>query len=97
LVRCYPLQPEDGAFPGREFIEMADDSASAAPTSSRAEMRKQKRAIDADQVKDSEEINSSNFSSDKEIEAAIPAKPIPSRPPPKLKKSRLDNYGLGDS
>jgi hypothetical protein len=97
LACCYPLQQEDGIFPGREFIETADESTSAAPTVYRAKTGKCKRAIDADRVEDSEEVDSSNFSSYKETETAILAKPISSHPPPKLKRSRIDNCGLGES
>jgi hypothetical protein len=66
---------------------MADDSASAAPTASHVETSKHKRAGDAHRVEDSEEIDSAGFLPDKEIEATIPAKPISSRPPPKVKKN----------
>jgi hypothetical protein len=68
---------------------------SIAPTSSRAKMGKRKRTVDADRVEDSKEVDSSDFSSDKETEAAICAKPITSRPPPELKNSHLDNYFFG--
>jgi hypothetical protein len=61
------LQLEDGAFPGREFVKTADDSASAAPTAYCAELVKRKRAIDADRVEDLEEIDSSDFSTNKDI------------------------------
>jgi hypothetical protein len=71
--------------------------ASVALIASRPKLGKHKRAVDADGVEDSEEIDSSDFSTDKDIEAAFPAKHIASRPPPELKKSRFDNYGLGDS
>jgi hypothetical protein len=37
LAHSYPPQPKDGAFPGREFVEIARDSTSAAPTMSQAE------------------------------------------------------------
>jgi hypothetical protein len=76
---------------------MANDSASAAPTASHVKIGKLKRAANIDRVEDSEEIDSSGFSTDKEIEAAIPAKLVASRPPPKVKKSRFDNFGLRES
>jgi hypothetical protein len=84
----------DAAFPERDFVETANDLVSAAPTVSHVETGKCKRAADIDRVEDSEEIDSSDFSTDKEIEAAIPAKPVASRPPPKVKKSRFNNFGL---
>jgi hypothetical protein len=37
LARSYPPQPEDSAFPKREFVETAGDSTSVAPTMSQAE------------------------------------------------------------
>jgi hypothetical protein len=57
LPNSYPPQPKDDAFPEREFIETTSDSASAAPTTSQAEMGKRKRFIDSDRVEDSEELN----------------------------------------
>jgi hypothetical protein len=56
LARNYPSQPEGGAFLKRDFVETADDSASAALIASHAEMGKRKRVIDFDQVEDSEEL-----------------------------------------
>jgi hypothetical protein len=34
IARCYPLQPEDGEYPGHEFDETPEESASATPTMS---------------------------------------------------------------
>jgi hypothetical protein len=97
MARCYPPRPEDGAFPELKFFNTIDDSASAAPTTSRAEGGKRKRAAEADRVEYSEESNPSDSSCDKELDEAIPAKPISSRPYLKIKESRIDNYDLGDS
>jgi hypothetical protein len=36
IAHCYPPQPEGGEFPGREFVEVPEESASAAPTTSHA-------------------------------------------------------------
>jgi hypothetical protein len=87
LARSYLPQPEDDAFPGREYIEIAGDSASEAPITSQAKIGKHKRVIDSDRVEDSEELDSSDYSSEKEIGTTIPAKPISSRPPSELKRS----------
>jgi hypothetical protein len=69
----------------------------AAPTASLAEGGKCKRAAEDDGVEDSKESNPSDSPSDKELDEAIPVKPISNRPHPKIKKCRIDNYGLGDS
>jgi hypothetical protein len=82
LARCFPLQPEGGTFPGRDFAEAVEDSTSAAPSASHVEKKKRKKAVDADRVEDSEDAGSLDFS--KEIEKAFPAEPLDSRPPPKL-------------
>jgi hypothetical protein len=47
---------------------MADDLASAAPSVSHVEKKKRKKAVDADRVEDSEEHDSYDFLSDKELE-----------------------------
>jgi hypothetical protein len=80
-----------------DFVEMAKDMPRAAPTAYRTKSGKRKRATEADRVKDLEEVDSSDFSTDKEIEAAFPAKPVASHPPPEVKKSQFDSYGIGDS
>jgi hypothetical protein len=57
---------------------------------------KRKRVVDVDRVEDLEGMDSFDFSTNKEIEATFPAKPIASHPPLEHEKSRFDNYGLGD-
>jgi hypothetical protein len=37
---CYPPQPEDGEYPGRDFTEAPKESTSAAPSMSRASTKK---------------------------------------------------------
>jgi hypothetical protein len=32
IARCYPPQPEDGEYPGRDFIEVPEESTFAAPS-----------------------------------------------------------------
>jgi hypothetical protein len=34
IARCYPPQPEDDEYPGRDFIEAPEESTSAAPSPS---------------------------------------------------------------
>jgi hypothetical protein len=48
-------QPEDGEYPGRDFIEAPEESASAAPTTSHAST-KHMHVADVERVKDSEEL-----------------------------------------
>jgi hypothetical protein len=53
VARCYPPQPEDGEYPGRDFTEVPDESTSAAPSPTRASAKK-KQVVDTDVVEDSE-------------------------------------------
>jgi hypothetical protein len=40
VARCYLPQPEDGEYPGRDFTEAPEESASAAPSPSRTAAKK---------------------------------------------------------
>jgi hypothetical protein len=80
VARCYPPQPEDGEYPGRDFIEVPQESTSAAPSSLRATAKK-KQVVDTDIVKDSEDLGDTLLSSGDDDDSVIPAKPLDSRPP----------------
>jgi hypothetical protein len=96
IARCYPPQPEDGEYPGREFVEAPEESASAVPTMSRASA-KHANIGDSDQVEDSEDLGARSPSSGDDDDAAIPAQPLDSRPPPRAGKKVLPNFGLDAS
>jgi hypothetical protein len=96
IARCYPPQPEGGEFPGREFAEVPEESASIAPSTSRALM-KRKNVVEVDRVEDSEDFDGRDFSSDEDDDSAIPTKPLNSRPPPRSGKKVLPNFGVDAS
>jgi hypothetical protein len=96
IARCYPPQPEGGEFPGREFAEVLEESASIAPTTSRASM-KHKNIVDVDRVEDSEDFDSHGLSSNEDDDPAIPAKPLHSRPPRRYGMKILPNFGVDAS
>jgi hypothetical protein len=96
IAQCYPPQPEDGEYPRREFIETPEESASAAPTTSRAST-KRANVRDVDRVEDSEELGARSPSSGNDDDAAIPAKPLDSHPLPRAGKKVLRNFGLDAS
>jgi hypothetical protein len=96
VARCYPPQPEDGEYPGRDFIEVSEESTSAAPSSSRASTKK-KRVVDTDIVEDSEDLGDTQFSSGDDDDSVIPAKPLDSRPPLRVGKKILPKFGLDAS
>jgi hypothetical protein len=93
MARCYPPQPEEGEYPGREFVEAPEESASATPTTLRAST-KHTHAADVDRVEDSEDLDIRSPSSDDDNGAAILAKPLDSHPPPRAGKNVLLNFGL---
>jgi hypothetical protein len=68
-----------GEYPGRDFIEVPEESTSAAPWPSRAPAMK-KKVVDADIVKDSEDLGDTHFSSGDNDDSVIPAAPLSSRP-----------------
>jgi hypothetical protein len=78
VVRCYPLQPKDGEYVGRDFVKVPDESGFAAPVTSRASTRH----ANVDWVEDSEELGARSPSSGDDDGAAIPAKPLDVCPPP---------------
>jgi hypothetical protein len=80
IARCYLPQPEDGEYPGHDFTEAPEESASAAPSPSRTSARK-RQVVDTDIVEDSEDLGDTHFSSGDDDDAVIPAKPLDSRPP----------------
>jgi hypothetical protein len=96
IARCYPPQPKEGEYPGCEFIEAPEESASAATTMSRA-LTKRTNVADVDRVKDSKELGAHSPSSGDDDGAAIPAKPLDSRAPPRAGKRVLTNSGLDAS
>jgi hypothetical protein len=71
VARCYPPQPEDGDYPGRDFTEAPEESASAAPSPSRTSAKK-KQAVDANFVKDLKDLDDTHFSSGDD-DGVIPA------------------------
>jgi hypothetical protein len=90
---CYPPQPEDGEYPGRDFTEVPKELTSAAPSPSRA-LAKKKQVVDTDIVKDSEDLGDTHFSSGDDDDSVIPAKPLDSRPPLRVGKKVLPKFGL---
>jgi hypothetical protein len=73
---------------------VVEESTSAAPTASHIEKKKLKKALESDRVKDSHDLDSYDFSSNKDHKTAILTEPHDSRPPPQPRKNRLPNYGL---
>jgi hypothetical protein len=73
-------QPEGGEYPGRDFIEVPEESTSAAPSPWRAPATK-KKVVDADIIEDSEDLGDTHFSSGDDDDSAIPTAPLSSRPP----------------
>jgi hypothetical protein len=96
IARCYPPQPEDGEYPGREFDETPEESASATPTMSRTSV-KHVGIGDIDRVEDSEELGAHSPSSGDDDDAAVLFKPLDSRPPPRAGKKTIPKFGLDTS
>jgi hypothetical protein len=96
IARCYPPQPEDGEYPGREFDETPEESASAAPTTSHT-LARHADIEDVDRVEDLEELGARSPPTGDADGAAIPAKPLDVRPPPRAGKRALPNFGLDTS
>jgi hypothetical protein len=96
IARCYPPQPEGDEFPGREFVEVPEESVFVAPMTSHASA-KCKNVFDVDRVKDLEDFDDHGLSSDEDDDQAIPAKPLDSRPPPRTGKKVLPNFGIDAS
>jgi hypothetical protein len=66
-----------GEYPRHDFIEVPEESTSAAPSPSRA-LKKKKQV--ADVVEDSEDLDNTHFSSGDDDDSVIPAAPLSSRP-----------------
>jgi hypothetical protein len=96
IARCYLPQPEDGEYPGRDFIEVPEESTSAAPSLSRAPEKK-KRVADTDIVEDLEDLGDTHFSSGDDDDSVIPAEPLDSRPPLQAGKKILPKFSLDAS
>jgi hypothetical protein len=96
IARCYPPQPEEGEYPGCEFVEVPEELASAVPTMSRAST-KRTNVTDVDRVEDLEELGAHSPSSGDDNGATILAKPLDSRPPPRAGKRVLPNFSLDAS
>jgi hypothetical protein len=83
-----------GEYPGRDFIEVLEESTSAAPSPLRASKKKKQVA---DVIEDSEDLNDTHFSSGDDDDSMIPAAPLSSRPPLQLGKKTLPKFGLDAS
>jgi hypothetical protein len=83
-----------GEYPGRDFIEVPEESTSAAPSPSR--VSKKKKQV-ADVVEDSEDLDDTHFSSGDDNDSVILAAPLSSRPPLRLGKKILSKFGLDAS
>jgi hypothetical protein len=60
-------------------------------------LTKKKQAVSADFIEDSEDTADASLSSGDNDDAAIFAKPLDSRPPPRTDKRALPNFGLNAS
>jgi hypothetical protein len=96
IARCYPPQPEDGEYPGRNFTEPPEESTSAAPSPPQTSAKK-KHVVDTDIVKDSKDLGDTHFPSGDDDDGMIPAKPLDSRPPLRVGKKILPKFGLDTS
>jgi hypothetical protein len=83
-----------GEYPGRDFIEVPEESTSAVPSPSR--VSKKKKQV-ADVIEDSEDLDDTHFSSGNDNDSVIPAVPLSSRPPLLLGKKILPKFGLAAS
>jgi hypothetical protein len=79
---------------GRDFIEVPEESTSAAPSPS--QVSKKKKQV-ADVGEDSEDLDDTHFSSGDDDDNVIPAAPLNSRPPLRLGKKVLPKFGLDAS
>jgi hypothetical protein len=83
-----------GEYPGRDFIEVPEESTSAAPSPSQVS-KKKKQVVDVSE--DSEDLDDTHFSSSDDDDNVIPAAPLNSRPPLRLGKKALPKFGLDAS
>jgi hypothetical protein len=79
------------------FLETMEESTSVALAMSHIEKKKHKRALESDRVKDSDNLNSNDFSSDEAHEKAIQVEPLDCCPLAQNRKNRLPNFGLEES
>jgi hypothetical protein len=96
IARLYPPQPKESEYPVHNFFEALEESASAAPTTSRAST-KRTHVTNVDRVEDSKDLDIHSPSSDDDDGAMFLAKPLDSRPPPRAGKRTLPNFGLDAS
>jgi hypothetical protein len=82
-----------GEYPGRNFIEVPEGSTSAAPSPSRAPMKKQVANV----VEDSKDLDDTHFTFGDDDDNAILAAPLSSRPPLQLGKKTLPKFGIDAS
>jgi hypothetical protein len=82
-----------GEYLGRDFTEVPEGSASAAPSPPRAP----KRQRVADVVEDSEDFDDTHFTLGDDGNSAIPASPLSRRPPPRTEKKILPKFGIDTS
>jgi hypothetical protein len=83
-----------GEYPGRDFIEVPEESTSAAPSPLRVS-KKKKQVTDI--VEDLEDLDDTHFSSGDDDDSMIPAAPLNSRPPLRLGKKTISKFGLDAS
>jgi hypothetical protein len=83
-----------GEYPGRDFIEVLEESTSATPSPSRASNKKKQVA---DVVEDSEDLDDTHFTSGDDDDGVIPIAPLNSRPPLRLGKKALPKFGIDAS
>jgi hypothetical protein len=91
---CYLPQPEDGEYPGHDFIEAPEELTSTTPSPSRASKKKKQVA---DVIDDLEDLDDTHFSSGDDDDSVIVAKPLDSRPPLRPRKKILPKFGLDAS
>jgi hypothetical protein len=82
-----------GEYPGRDFTEVPEGSASATPSPPRAP----KRQRVADVVKDLEDFDDTHFTSGDDGNSVILASPLSRRPPPRTEKKILPKFGIDAS
>jgi hypothetical protein len=82
-----------GEYPGRDFAEAPEGSASVTPSPPRAP----KRQRVAEVVEDSEDPENTHLTSGDDDNSAIPASPLSRRPPPRTEKKIVSKFGIDAS
>jgi hypothetical protein len=82
-----------GEYPGCNFTQVPEGSASVAPLPPRAPKKQQI----VDVVEDSEDLDDTHFTSGDDDDSAIPAAPLSIRPPLRIGKKILPNFGIDAS